>query len=185
MCVVCKKPFRVRPSYETSTCSRECKKKNYSSIHLTDRLREIISRVGKANKGRTRPHKPLLEKICEQCKTIYYVPGKQKASRYCSTKCWYNHIRQDPVKHPNWRGGEYDHNYGRNWFQQKRSARKRDKYTCQNCGITEREYGRHLDVHHKVPFRNFGIERYKEANVLKNLISLCRGCHMIAERGVY
>ena len=33
---------------------------------------------------------------------------------------------------------------------------KRD-YTCQDCGITEEEYGKELSVHHIIPFRNFMV----------------------------
>jgi predicted HNH restriction endonuclease len=34
-----------------------------------------------------------------------------------------------------------------------------------------------LDVHHIIPFRKFGIDRYREANKISNLISLCNSCH--------
>jgi predicted HNH restriction endonuclease len=41
---------------------------------------------------------------------------------------------------------------------------------------------RQLDVHHIIPFRKFGIERYQEANSLSNLICYCNLCHLIVER---
>lgn len=80
----------------------------------------------------------------------------------------------------NWKGG-YEPYYGPNWRQQRRNARARDKYTCQRCGVTEKDLGRQLDVHHKIRFGNFGIKRYKEANRLENLISLCYTCHTTVE----
>lgn len=180
-CVVCGEEFRVRRSYKKTTCSKACKAKLNSSIRSADKYVNALKQVGYANRGRKYPHKPPLEKVCEHCKKSYSVPYKQRNSRYCSTKCWYNHLRQNPSDAPQWRGGEYDHNYGRNWDQQRRRARKRDNYTCQRCGIAQWEYGKGLDVHHKVPFRHFGIERYKEANQLKNLITLCRSCHVTIE----
>lgn len=51
----------------------------------------------------------------------------------------------------------------------KETIRKRDNYICQLCGITEKEYGKTLDVHHKdYSDFNHGTE---------NLTTLCRGCH--------
>jgi len=51
--------------------------------------------------------------------------------------------------------------------------RERDNYTCQICGITEKEYKkkakRALDIHHK--------DHNKENNDESNLITLCRKCH--------
>lgn len=74
-----------------------------------------------------------------------------------------------------WRGGDIEY-YGADWKKQRRKARERDHYTCQDCGITEDEYGRELSVHHIIPFRQF--ENYQEANRLDNLITLCESpCH--------
>jgi 5-methylcytosine-specific restriction endonuclease McrA len=81
----------------------------------------------------------------------------------------------------NWRGGPLPY-YGPNWRQARRNARLRDRYTCQRCGVTEAMLGKQLDVHHIEPFRNFGVERYQEANGTANLISLCPSCHLSIER---
>ncbi len=67
--------------------------------------------------------------------------------------------------------------YGPNWQKQKEAARKRDNYTCQNCGALED--GRAHDVHHKTPFR--ANESSEEANRLGNLVTLCPNCHRRAE----
>lgn len=75
---------------------------------------------------------------------------------------------------PKWLGG-WEKYYGANWNSQKNLIRKRDDYTCQICGT--KENGKSLDVHHKIPFRIYGVERYKEANDLNNLITLCNFCH--------
>jgi hypothetical protein len=60
----------------------------------------------------------------------------------------------------------------------KESIRKRDDYTCQNCGMTEEEHltviGKNLNVHH--------ID-YKKTNCKKdNLISLCHWCNLRANK---
>jgi DEAD/DEAH box helicase domain-containing protein len=67
--------------------------------------------------------------------------------------------------------------YGSNWEKQKKRVRERDNHICQVCGVLERD--RAHDVHHKVPFRSFAS--YKEANHMRNLITLCRSCHQRAE----
>jgi len=83
-------------------------------------------------------------------------------------------------KNPNWKGG-YEGYYGPNWLKKRREAREREDHTCRLCGKNVVELSREPSIHHLVPFRNFGIEKYREANKLKNLISLCRSCHKKVE----
>lgn len=71
--------------------------------------------------------------------------------------------------------------YGPNWEAQRELARQRDGYRCRVCGAPERA-GRQHDVHHLVPFREFGYvpgqnDRYLQANDLGNLITVCHTCH--------
>ncbi|MDR3574931.1 MAG: DEAD/DEAH box helicase [Anaerolineaceae bacterium] len=68
-------------------------------------------------------------------------------------------------------------NYGPNWNAQKSLARRRDRFTCQNCGALQNGQSHH--VHHKIPFRSF--PSYIQANQLENLITLCPACHQRAE----
>lgn len=72
--------------------------------------------------------------------------------------------------------------YGPNWPRQRRKARKRDNHTCQRCRMTRLENGQALDVHHIIPFRQFGLENFLEANDLSNLTSLCKSCHRTVEK---
>ncbi|GAG97080.1 unnamed protein product, partial [marine sediment metagenome] len=51
----------------------------------------------------------------------------------------------------------------------KGQIRRRDNYTCQQCGYTEKKLGYKLSVHH--------IDYDKKNNNINNLISLCRVCH--------
>ncbi|RBW70653.1 hypothetical protein DS031_06135 [Bacillus taeanensis] len=75
-----------------------------------------------------------------------------------------------------WAGGDIDY-YGPNWRSQRRKARERDYFTCQDCGITEEEFGQELSVHHIIPFRNFN-GNWEKANQLSNLVALCEyPCH--------
>jgi 5-methylcytosine-specific restriction endonuclease McrA len=79
----------------------------------------------------------------------------------------------------NWRGG-YAPYYGPGWTRQRRAARRRDKYTCQRCGIHEDELGEQLNVHHIKALREFNGD-FDAANKLSNLICYCRTCHSIVE----
>jgi DEAD/DEAH box helicase domain-containing protein len=67
-------------------------------------------------------------------------------------------------------------------------VRVRDSYRCSQCGLPETPGHQH-DVHHLVPFRTFGYvrglnDRYMVANLLSNLILVCRTCHQRLEAGV-
>lgn len=74
-------------------------------------------------------------------------------------------------KNGNWQGGKSFEPYPLGWTNTfKEQIRYRDGYKCQICGCPEVECNRKLDVHHK---------DYNKMNINpKNLISLCKSCHM-------
>ncbi len=81
---------------------------------------------------------------------------------------------KDSKKHPNWKGGKSFEPYSIEFTNELREhIRKRDKYTCQNCGMTEEEhlivFGQVLSVHH--------IDYDKKNCKEENLISLCNQCN--------
>lgn len=70
-----------------------------------------------------------------------------------------------------WRGGISFEKYGFDWTDDlKESIRKRDKYICQECGIFQDKLNKRLDVHH-IDYNKYNLNH-------KNLISLCKSCHM-------
>lgn len=150
-CITCGKIFNVRGYRIKNTknfyCSRKCKK---------------ISKQVK----------------CNWCKKLFYrkpslIRGK---NNFCSQKCmgrWQSKYKRGENSN-SWLGG-WEKYYGANWKEQKNLTRKRDKYICQLCAKSESK--KTFDVHHKIPFRKFGIKRYLEANDLSNLITLCNSCH--------
>ena len=72
--------------------------------------------------------------------------------------------------HPQWQGGKSFEPYGLKFNNQlKEQIRKRDNYTCQECGYTQEQLGYKLSTHH--------IDYDKQNNQENNLISLCKGCH--------
>lgn len=126
----------------------------------------------------------------EAGKFISYNAGKT-----CSALCQNQWIRNNPERkrkisvafrgslHPNWQGGKSLLNNvsarGPNWQAQRLATRRRDKFTCVDCGMSEGDclskFGRSLDVDHVVPFHNFND--YRVANKLGNLKSRCASCH--------
>lgn len=123
---------------------------------------------------------------CPNCGNIfeikrYLVQINEKS--FCKKKCYSEWLSQNVVgdKVPNWRGGQIEY-YGPNWRQQQRLCRKNAGYKCQNCGKSQSENKRALDVHHKKPFKSFGYipgqnNNYLLANDSSNLTALCRSCH--------
>jgi hypothetical protein len=127
--------------------------------------------------------KESVELECEFCGKVYLVnPHKKDRSRFCSKKCdaqW----RSENLSGENsyeWDGGAVGY-YGPSWARQRRKALDRDGHECVMCGESKEDIGREPDVHHKTKFKNFGVERHKEANKLDNLITLCRDCHTFWE----
>jgi hypothetical protein len=92
------------------------------------------------------------------------------AGQFCSPICRVNYIKGK--NNPNWRGGEInDAQKQRERRIYTKEVRKRDNYTCQECGKPE-ENGIAHDVHHIIPYR------LTQDNSLSNLITLCHSCHM-------
>jgi len=71
-----------------------------------------------------------------------------------------------------WEGHIVDNQpYGGDWTDILREAiRQRDNYICQECGTHQDELNYKLDIHH--------IDYDKENCDPKNLVSLCRRCHV-------
>lgn len=101
--------------------------------------------------------------------------AKENAGKYCSTDCMDKWRSENWVgeNNPLYKGGETY--YGENWHRKRRACLERDNYTCQHCGVTESELGRCPSVHHIHPIRKF--DNPKQANALRNLVTLCESCH--------
>ncbi len=64
--------------------------------------------------------------------------------------------------------------YGDDWEKIRYVVYLRDKFTCQDCGVTRKS----LDIHHKIPFLE------SKDNSIENLTTLCRSCHMKIEQKI-
>lgn len=130
---------------------------------------------------------------CPVCGTSFHPKrgsshGKYQRQTYCTGACARiaNGLKLRGDNSPNWKGGRATENpsdRGVNWRTQSHKARKRDNYTCQNCG-KHRLFGLvKIDVHHIIPYRDFDGD-YESANQLSNLILLCPSCHKRVDLGV-
>ena len=106
---------------------------------------------------------------------------RPNSGKYCSKRCGAQAAsnRMRGAGNPNWKDGisyESTKLYRRFWHQA-RKARKRDNYTCQICGSTERPQV----VHHIKRVGSF--QQPEQAHKLSNLVTLCRSCHLKVHRG--
>jgi len=101
-------------------------------------------------------------------------------NHFCDKRCEQSWKRQHWTgeNHPSWNGGSPSYR-GKSWPEIRREAIDRDGYCCAVCDMSREEhyeqYGRDLDVHHKIPSRTF--EQVDDANYLINLVTTCMSCH--------
>ncbi|QLD87157.1 HNH endonuclease [Natronomonas halophila] len=83
---------------------------------------------------------------------------------------------------PRWKGG-HSRNYGPGWTAAREAVRNRDE-VCRNCGADRSSSI--LEVHHIIPVREFQQSDEiptEEAHDERNLVLLCRNCHVEAHHG--
>ena len=78
---------------------------------------------------------------------------------------------------PSWKGGWTPH--GKGWNVICAEVREEQGHACAECGITEQQIRKALDVHHIIPARLFANRR--DASYRKNLVGVCHPCHMRIE----
>lgn len=122
-------------------------------------------------------------KICKHCGVKFKID--KNIRKYCSQECYHSDVDHNYTEGMRWtlskeicdkkRGknnpayidGRNARGYGYGWIDNLRNnVKKRDNYTCQNCGVMD-----DLVVHH--------IDSDKHHNVMENLVTLCRSCHVI------
>jgi hypothetical protein len=99
---------------------------------------------------------------------------RHKNRKYTSGYSWGHHTTEAKSKLSLSHGGTgipYENTeYGSEFDSSlKEQIRLRDKYQCRECGCSQVENGKQLDVHH--------IDYHKKNCVMTNLISLCMSCH--------
>lgn len=174
--------YGVSPSKETrEKISKGNKGKKCKPFTIEHRRK-----ISKANKGNVSPKKgksygeyygkEKAEEIRKkrEGKTYKEIMGEEKAIER-RRKISKNHADVSGKNNPNWKGGISCEPYCDVWLDKeyKQSIKKRDNYTCQNCGITGmlslKVYGINLHIHH--------INYNKKACHPENLITICRSCN--------
>lgn len=194
-CQQCGKTFAEKACRERKFCSKACaykgrvKKEPQELQKICEHCHQVFG-VPSTHTGLTKQRfcsrtcfnefkrKQTPPCTCKNCGKQFQTLPSKKARMYCSPECYIDYKKTHRPYHLF--KGEANL-YGLNWFDQREIRRKLDNYECQNCGVHERDLIQQLHVHHIVPFRTFGIERYEEANRIDNLISLCSICHKTLE----
>jgi len=160
------RPKWQREQYEKHFCDDDCRK-DYFSEHGAE--------IGRS------PDK--IGFNCDYCDEYRErIPAEviPYDHNFCDRDCradWFSE-NVSGEDHPNWKGGVGDY-YGDNWHRIRRKVRKRDRYECQFCGVTDGAakliHGAELHVHHAT--RKDEFETIEDSNSLSNLLTLCAFCH--------
>ena len=134
-------------------------------------------RVSIENRKRSRS-----EVTCPSCGLKRLVWHRNGYEPLC-VKCFHKTIDHRKEKHPGWKGGVSAEAHlirtsipYRKWQTE---VYKRDKYTCQICGL-KKQNGRSFHAHHIKPFATHPELRIE----ISNGVSLCKLCHeQIVHRG--
>lgn len=209
-CVHCGVEF-ISKRKDSKSCGKGDKlhrpneKYNTVNVNCATCGKEKQVRVGdyNRNKRENRPHYcsricsslgtgRTIELVCAQCNKSF-TRGMSEYNNYnkdgkyvfCSRDCQdanIDYILRGKY-HYCYVDGKSVNNRGKGWKKIRKTVRRRDNFTCQECGITQDELGKELDVHHIIPYREF--ESSEDANKLDNLISLCPSCHHKAENRIF
>lgn len=190
-CLACGKVVLTPPAwhYRRKYCSKPCADSHYNRKHFQGPNNFMVCRYcrkplsgmrkiwcSQRCRDRWRFEFDRTHFSCPECGRTVRIPIKDSnVQKYCSRSCAraaYNRKHFQGPNNPNWRGGRA-HSYGPGWKEIRQHVRERDR-VCQRCGKTPEENGRALDVHHKGPHRLTGD------NSMRNLVALCRSCHMRA-----
>ena len=194
-CIDCGKKLNRMASYHgTKRCQKCAYKGRNNPSYIDGRTIEIHYCIDCGKKLGNKNYDKHVERCCE-CYHKFnseknhgmYIDGRTLKKYYCSdcnkeisynsgfygkgrcTSCE-NKTRINELS-GNWQGGKSFEEYGQDFDSSlKEQVRFRDKYRCQECGCTQLENGKQLDVHH--------IDYDKKYNVLNNLVALCKSCHI-------
>lgn len=175
-CLHCKKIFETKIKTR-KFCSIKCFAKNCEQRQLGEN--NTCYRHGNNVKGK-------IHYCIENCGQK--VSAVNRRCRSCSTrinqrKFWSNTKNKKKIiekrvkngifklhRNPRWLNGKSFDPYPFDWNKNlKDNIRKRDQYTCQLCGLSQKKNKRKLNVHH--------IDYNKKNCKEENLISLCDRCH--------
>jgi 5-methylcytosine-specific restriction endonuclease McrA len=161
-CTFKKKNSQIK-KHKHNYCSRKClwewqKTHGENRFSLAEYRKEHFEEIEKIRlKSVSKPHtKEHNEKVSLALKKLGHKPP-----------------RYEKDNHPMWKGGM--------WTWAKRFVVKRDKGTCQICGLKEKEI---MDVAHLKGHENGGVDRRYTKHNPEHLITLCPNCHRRYDLGI-
>lgn len=135
--------------------------------------------------------KKQVEITCGNCDDLFTVQKhRSETARFCSNECraeWQSEAFRG-TNGPGYKDGSAklyeDSIQKKDWHELAESIRRRDKYECRSCAMTNAEslteYNQILDVHHiKKPSE---FNDFSDSHTSHNLITLCKRCHALLER---
>ena len=170
-CEWCGEEYEEHRNDRTRFCSASCRSKSTAEENGLGKQR-LSGKDSPTWKGGPDTH------TCEWCGEEY-EEHRNDRTRFCSASCRARGCAPRGEDHPLWRGGSVRRtsNRGPNWPAQRKAALERDEYTCQQC--SDDGTINILHVHHITPYNTF--ETHREANQLRNLVTLCASCHIRIE----
>ena len=115
---------------------------------------------------------------CRRRVSVQLWQVRRRNGRVFHSKACFNQWRSINLSGANsaaWKGGKSWSYTGSGWKRARAAARARDHDTCRCCLHRWQEGERRFDVHHLREFESFRDPF--AANVLDNLVTLCRTCH--------
>lgn len=161
-CKNCGNTFTTKKYDENDYCSKSCYGK---------------SKVSKESVACT---------VCGEDILLHKYRVEKQDRFYCSDECRSVYLSEQWTgqSNPQYKDGKY-RDFGNNWMDVKKKVREMSNGVCEDCGKSEDDNGRKLDIHHVIPrsyFIDFDERTVEESNCIDNLIVLCQSCHSKHER---
>lgn len=178
VCIYCGKSFSTPHSNDPKYCSIHCakldaasKKEMRNCLQCGNAFEAYIKQDPKfcSHTCYAKSMENKDRRVCQQCGNTFTCKPCEPMI-YCSRSC-----RDESMKIEGSRSG-----YGAEWENIRYTIRERDAFQCVVCGTAETT--RSHDVHHIAPLRSFGGDLVA-AHHSDNLVTLCKTCHGLAERG--
>jgi 5-methylcytosine-specific restriction endonuclease McrA len=172
VCFICNKSFSVQLSKfdRITTCSKECGKQTHKRRALIGSLaaRSIAAKQKRFNTFEAKRLNILCGCGCGIQISISQnaFAQKKRGKKFLNREHYENWFRGSNVL---WWVDGLTNEYGSNWKEERQEALIRDGFECRGCRSKN-----NLVVHHIRPFKKSIKEK---ANIIGNLITLCRPCH--------
>ncbi len=201
-CKICGKEFQPRLS-TSKYCSKDClfesmrkpkKCTNCGKEFFPKGARKTCSiECCKAQEGKMKGKRVVeyKKRKCKICGNEYELPPGRKNNGYCSVQCFYKHSKETRKweNNPNFRGGYFTkENYtgSTQWKHsnacKKKKERQKEKHGYNFCEVCKKNENHSPVETHHIYFAS-RVPKHKNLHHDKNLIVVCRPCHLKFHNG--